>query len=83
VQGQLQRLGEPRAARVPVNGLADLTRDEFKAAYLGHVSRSNGELLRCGAHPAPRNDLRISHSQWMAPQRPLITHEACGAQHEL
>jgi hypothetical protein len=35
------------SAEVAVNGLADLTREEFRAAYLGQISRSSGAELRC------------------------------------
>lgn len=38
------------AAKVPVNGLADISLEEFKAAYLGQISRSNAEALRWAAH---------------------------------
>lgn len=33
------------AAEVPVNGLADISLEEFKAGYLGQVSRRNAEAL--------------------------------------
>ena len=35
------------SAEVAVNGLADLTREEFRAAYLGQISRSSHAELRC------------------------------------
>ena len=45
VQRQLARTN---AAEAAVNGLADLTTDEFRAAYLGYVPRSAPEAeLRC------------------------------------
>ncbi len=34
------------AAEIPVNGLADITLEEFKAGYLGQVSRRNADALR-------------------------------------
>ncbi|CAL8465129.1 g4664 [Coccomyxa elongata] len=36
------------AAEVPVNGLADISLEEFKAGYLGQVSRRNAEALSAG-----------------------------------
>lgn len=40
------------AAEVPVNGLADISLEEFKAGYLGQISRKNAEALRWGLEPA-------------------------------
>ena len=45
-----RQLGRTNAAEVAVNGLADLTTDEFRAAYLGYVPRSSPAAeLRCDA----------------------------------
>lgn len=53
VQRQVERQGQATAGQqMEINGLADLSREEFKAAYLGHVPQSNGELLRWVAPPA-------------------------------
>ena len=39
------------AAEVSVNGLADVSLEEFKAGYLGQVSRRNVEALGCAYRP--------------------------------
>ncbi len=46
VARQLERLGL-REGTAEVNGLADISREEFKATHLGHVSRSTVAELGC------------------------------------
>lgn len=53
VQRQASKLAASNsAAELPVNGLADVSLEEFKAGYLGQVSRRNVEVLTC-APPWP------------------------------
>ena len=51
VARQLERVGLTEGA-VEVNGLADISREEFKATHLGHVSRS--AITELGWAPASR-----------------------------
>ena len=57
-----RQLGRTNAAEVAVNGLADLTTDEFRAAYLGYVPRSSpaAELRYCplSVHALPLQSTR-------------------------
>ncbi|KAK9917802.1 hypothetical protein WJX75_008442 [Coccomyxa subellipsoidea] len=49
VQRQASKLAaSSSAAELPVNGLADVSLEEFKAGYLGQVSRRNVEVLTAG-----------------------------------
>jgi len=47
VARQIERLGLSSGS-MAVNGLADISREEFKATHLGHVSRSTVTELGCG-----------------------------------
>ena len=52
VARQLERLSLTDGT-VEVNGLADLSTDEFRATHLGHVSRSTITELGCVLGPVP------------------------------
>ena len=54
VARQIERLGLSSGS-MAVNGLADISREEFKATHLGHVSRSTVTELGCGQTPTTQS----------------------------